>query len=131
MPQKNTKTALRRRQVCYNSSSVAAVRLCWEGITTEKVKAFLKRKDIVISVRRYGIDALGAMAQGLFCSLLIGTIIDTVGAQFGIPFLTMPVANGERRILHSGRPGLRDERAGDGGGDRLCAALPAAACCFR
>ena len=92
MPQKNTKTAPRRRQVCYNSSSVAAVRLCWEGITTEKVKAFLKRKDIVISVRRYGIDALGAMAQGLFCSLLIGTIIDTVGAQFGIPFLTMPVA---------------------------------------
>ena len=68
------------------------MRLCWEGITTEKVKAFLKRKDIVISVRRYGIDALGAMAQGLFCSLLIGTIIDTVGAQFGIPFLTMPVA---------------------------------------
>ena len=58
----------------------------------EKVKAFLKRKDIVISVRRYGIDALGAMAQGLFCSLLIGTIIDTVGTQFGIPFLTMPVA---------------------------------------
>lgn len=92
MPQKNTKTAPRRRQVCYNSSSVAAVRLCWEGITTKKVKAFLKRKDIVISVRRYGIDALGAMAQGLFCSLLIGTIIDTVGAQFGIPFLTMPVA---------------------------------------
>ena len=43
MPQKNTKTALRRRQVCYNSSSVAAVRLCWEGITTEKVKAFLAR----------------------------------------------------------------------------------------
>ena len=32
----------------------------------DKVKAFLKRKDIVISVKRYGIDALGAMAQGLF-----------------------------------------------------------------
>lgn len=58
----------------------------------DKVKAFLKRKNIEISVKRYGIGALGAMAQGLFCSLLIGTIIDTVGKQFGIPFLTMPVA---------------------------------------
>ena len=58
----------------------------------DKLKAFLKRKNIEISVKRYGIDALGAMAQGLFCSLLIGTIIDTVGTQFGIPFLTTPVA---------------------------------------
>ncbi|NLL78563.1 MAG: PTS sugar transporter subunit IIC [Clostridiales bacterium] len=58
----------------------------------EKLKAFLKRKDIVISVKRYGIDALGAMAQGLFCSLLIGTIINTLGTQFHIPFLTMTVA---------------------------------------
>ena len=58
----------------------------------DKVKAFLKRKNIEISVKRYGIDALGAMAQGLFCSLLIGTIIDTVGKQLGISFLTMPVA---------------------------------------
>ncbi|HIY52756.1 MAG TPA: PTS sugar transporter subunit IIC [Candidatus Agathobaculum merdavium] len=58
----------------------------------DKVKEFLKRKNIEISVKRYGIDALGAMAQGLFCSLLIGTIIDTVGKQLGIPFLTMPVA---------------------------------------
>ena len=58
----------------------------------EQFKAFLKRKDIVISVKRYGIDALGAMAQGLFCSLLIGTIINTLGTQFHIPFLTMTVA---------------------------------------
>ena len=54
----------------------------------ENVKAFLKRKNIVLSVRRYGIDALGAMAQGLFCSLLIGTILNTVGTQFHIGFLT-------------------------------------------
>jgi uncharacterized membrane protein len=58
----------------------------------EKVKAFLKRKDIVISAKRYGIDALGAMAQGLFCSLLIGTIINTIGTQFHIGFLTTAVA---------------------------------------
>ncbi len=56
------------------------------------MKEFLKKKDIEISLKRYGIDALGAMAQGLFCSLLIGTIIDTVGTQFDIPFLTMTVA---------------------------------------
>ena len=40
----------------------------------EKFKAFCKRKNIEVSAKRYGIDALGAMAQGLFCSLLIGTI---------------------------------------------------------
>ena len=55
-------------------------------------KAFLKRKDIEISLKRYGIDALGAMAQGLFCSLLIGTIINTIGTQFDIGFLNKPVA---------------------------------------
>ena len=48
----------------------------------EKIKAFLKRKDIVISAKRYGVDALGAMAQGLFCTLLIGTILNTIGTQF-------------------------------------------------
>ena len=53
----------------------------------EQLKAFLKRKNIVISAKRYGIDALGAMAQGLFCSLLIGTILNTLGTQLGLPFL--------------------------------------------
>ena len=52
-----------------------------------KVREFCKRKNIVISARRYGIDALGAMAQGLFCSLLIGTILDTLGDQLGLAFL--------------------------------------------
>ena len=58
----------------------------------DKFKAFLKRKDIEISLKRYGIDALGAMAQGLFCSLLIGTIINTIGTIFHISFLITPVA---------------------------------------
>ncbi len=56
------------------------------------MKEFLKRKDIEISLKRYGIDALGAMAQGLFCSLLIGTIINTIGKQFNIAFLMQTVA---------------------------------------
>ena len=52
------------------------------------LQTFLKRKNIVISARRYGIDALGAMAQGLFASLLIGTILNTLGGQLGIEALT-------------------------------------------
>ena len=56
------------------------------------MKEFLKRKNIEISAKRYGIDALGAMAQGLFCSLLIGTIINSIGTQFHIGFLTQTVA---------------------------------------
>ena len=51
------------------------------------MKEFLKRKNIEISAKRYGIDALGAMAQGLFCSLLIGTIIKTLGQQLNIQYL--------------------------------------------
>ena len=49
------------------------------------IKEFLKRKNIIISAKRYGIDAMGAMAQGLFASLLIGTIVSTLGQQTGIP----------------------------------------------
>ena len=60
-------------------------------MTKNSVKAYLERKIIEISAKRYGIDALSAMAQGLFCSLLIGTIINTIGTQFHIGFLTNPV----------------------------------------
>ncbi|MDD3165497.1 MAG: PTS sugar transporter subunit IIC [Oscillospiraceae bacterium] len=51
------------------------------------ISTFLKRKNIVISGKRYAIDALAAMAQGLFCSLLIGTILNTLGTQLGVPAL--------------------------------------------
>ncbi|MCI8576492.1 MAG: PTS sugar transporter subunit IIC [Lachnospiraceae bacterium] len=43
------------------------------------VKEFLKRKNVNITVKTYLIDALGAMAFGLFASLLIGTIFGTLG----------------------------------------------------
>ena len=59
-----------------------------------KIKEFLKRKDISLSLRRYGIDALGAMAQGLFCTLLIGTILNTLGQQLNISFLKDPIVAG-------------------------------------
>ena len=51
-------------------------------------KSFLKKKDVEVSMKRYGIDALGAMAQGLFCTLLVGTILNTLGTQLHIGFLT-------------------------------------------
>ena len=55
-------------------------------MTTEAKQSFLKRKNIEISVKRYLQDALSAMAWGLFASLLIGTIFDTLGAQTAILF---------------------------------------------
>ena len=58
-----------------------------------KIKAFLKKKDVVFSLQRYGIDALGAMAQGLFCTLLVGTILNTIGQQFGIGFLNRVIVS--------------------------------------
>ncbi len=48
------------------------------------MKELLKRKGIEISAQRYLIDALGAMAQGLFASLLMGTILSTLGTQLGV-----------------------------------------------
>ena len=58
-----------------------------------KIKAFLARKGVVCSFRQYGVDALGAMAQGLFCTLLVGTILNTLGQQLHIGFLTAPVVS--------------------------------------
>ncbi|MDU1412303.1 MAG: PTS sugar transporter subunit IIC [Clostridium sp.] len=56
-----------------------------QGVSNKSTfKDFLKRKDIEISVQRYLIDALSAMALGLFASLLIGTIFTTIGERLGI-----------------------------------------------
>ena len=49
--------------------------------------SFLERKDVKISFQRYAIDAFGAMAQGLFASLLIGTILSTLGDLTGLAVL--------------------------------------------
>lgn len=48
-----------------------------------KSMAFLRRKGVVFSAKRYLIDALGSMAMGLFASLLIGTIFDTLAGKLG------------------------------------------------
>ncbi len=53
----------------------------------KKFKDFAEKKDVKISLKRYGIDAMSAMAQGLFASLLIGTILNTIGTQLNIEIL--------------------------------------------
>lgn len=53
----------------------------------KKLKDFAEKKDVKFSLKRYGIDAMSAMAQGLFASLLIGTIINTIGTQLNIEIL--------------------------------------------
>ncbi len=50
------------------------------------LRRFLARKDIVFSGKRYGIEALGAMALGLFGSLLIATIFNAIGLIPGLTF---------------------------------------------
>ncbi|MDO5037547.1 MAG: PTS sugar transporter subunit IIC [Tissierellia bacterium] len=52
------------------------------------MKSFLKRKHINPSFHTYFVTAMGAMAYGLFASLLVGTILNTLGQQLNIPFLT-------------------------------------------
>ncbi len=53
-----------------------------------KREGIFKRKNIEISAKRYLIDAMGHMALGLFSSLLIGTILNTLGSKLGITFLS-------------------------------------------
>ncbi len=68
------------------------------------IKKFLKKKDITFTLQRYGIDALAAMAQGLFCTLLVGTILNTIGQQFGIDFLNeiiVTIGTGEGAVHYT------------------------------
>ena len=53
-----------------------------------KVKEFLKKKDVVLSPKRYFIDAMSAMATGLFASLLIGTILGTLADKLSLAWLS-------------------------------------------
>ena len=69
-----------------------------------KFKNFLKRKQIEISLKRYFVDAMSAMAQGLFCTLLVGTILNTLGTQLNIPFLTqqvLTIGSGEGAVSYT------------------------------
>lgn len=52
------------------------------------MKEYLRKKGISLSAKTYFIDALGAMAFGLFASLLVGTILNTLGTEFNISLLS-------------------------------------------
>lgn len=51
------------------------------------IKAFLAERNIELSLRRYGVDALNFMALGLFGSLIIGLILKSVGTWLGLTWL--------------------------------------------
>ena len=53
-----------------------------------KIKEFLHKKNVLVSYKVYLIDVLGNMAMGLFASLLIGTILNTIGTHTGLKFLS-------------------------------------------
>ncbi len=53
-----------------------------EAKTGGGVRDFLLKKGITLSLKVYFVDAMGAMALGLFATLLMGTIFGTVGDWF-------------------------------------------------
>ena len=50
--------------------------------------SFLRRKNVSLSPKIYFVDALGAMAFGLFATLLVGTILNSIGTSLNIKFLS-------------------------------------------
>ena len=52
------------------------------------VRAFLHKKNVSLSPKKYFIDAMGAMALALFATLLMGTILKTVGQYTGLSIFT-------------------------------------------
>lgn len=51
------------------------------------MKKFLERKGVSLSPKIYFVDAMGSMAMGLFASLLMGTILDTLAEYTKFSFL--------------------------------------------
>ena len=49
----------------------------------QKIKDFCNRKEVCPSWKLYFVDAMGSMALGLFATLLIGTIFETLGQYTG------------------------------------------------
>ncbi len=52
------------------------------------MNSYLRKKNVEISLQRYGIDAMNAMALGLFGSLIVGLILKNLGVWLAIPFLS-------------------------------------------
>ncbi|MBV7440082.1 PTS sugar transporter subunit IIC [Weeksellaceae bacterium TAE3-ERU29] len=51
------------------------------------MQEFLARKNIEVSLKKYGIEALNAMALGLFGSLIVGLIFKSVGQWLDLEWL--------------------------------------------
>ena len=69
-----------------------------------KIKAFFDKKGVKLSAKRYFVDAMGSMALGLFATLLIGTILNTIGQQFSIGFLNavlVTIGKGEGAVSYT------------------------------
>lgn len=57
-----------------------------------RIKEFFEKKDVIFSTERYLISAMSNMAMGLFSSLLVGTILKTIGSKFNVLYLVNEVA---------------------------------------
>lgn len=66
------------------------------------MQEFLRRKGVELSLKRYLVDASSYMALGLFSTLLIGTILNTIGQKLGIAFLTEVVWKAARDMTGPG-----------------------------
>ena len=55
--------------------------------TNTRLRTFLQKKGVSLSPKTYFVDAMGAMALGLFASLLIGTIFGTLATYTKLEFL--------------------------------------------
>lgn len=53
-----------------------------------KIRKFLRKKDVELSGKKYFVEALGAMALGMFSTLITGSILNMIGQQLNIKFLT-------------------------------------------
>ena len=67
-----------------------------------KIREFLKRKDVELSGKKYFVDALGAMALGMFSTLITGSILNMLGQQLSIKLLTDTVWPIARDITGAG-----------------------------
>lgn len=54
-----------------------------------RVRSYLDKKNVSLSAKVYFVDAMSAMALGLFASLLIGTIFGTLADIPGLAFLSI------------------------------------------
>lgn len=52
-----------------------------------RIRAFLNKKNVQLSPKLYFVDAMGAMALALFATLLMGTILSTLGQYTGLSVL--------------------------------------------